>query len=306
MASVWIALNIVALLIAGAIVYFFVSDKGEAPAFFREKRWGITEATFVSIMLQLILLLDRFVVDAFLGSEDIPFIVKVFFATRHLIYAPVILLVIWLSGLKLRQLPKDLGISANRWGQQILMGLKWSLIFPTIMMSASLLRPIERTLILMKQELGESVLNANIAYWGLPVAISLVLSFVVVLTTLEECIYRGIYYGALRKKMNVFPAILISSSFFAVAHGGFDLRIFALGCLLAYLYEKSHSLLSPIAAHFTVNLFRHILSSFVNSSTTSFVAFLNIGAWVLLVVSFIVWGLSSFLNKRQSLSGNSA
>jgi len=72
----------------------------------------------------------------------------------------------------------------------------------------------------------------------------------------EEIFFRGFMYPAIRKKLGVFLGILITAAVFSLLHAhivGF-LPILALGALLAYLYEKTGSLVAPITVHIIHNL----------------------------------------------------
>ncbi len=68
----------------------------------------------------------------------------------------------------------------------------------------------------------------------------------------EETLFRGILYPALRSRMGVLGGILLSSSIFAILHptlpAGF-LPLFSLGVVLAYLYESRKSLVPSIVLH---------------------------------------------------------
>lgn len=71
----------------------------------------------------------------------------------------------------------------------------------------------------------------------------------------EETFFRGVLFAALRQRMARWPAMLISGGLFAASHTnllGF-LPILALGCLLADLYERTGSLLSPVVIHIVHN-----------------------------------------------------
>lgn len=71
----------------------------------------------------------------------------------------------------------------------------------------------------------------------------------------EECLFRGVLFGALRRYSSRGVALLASSALFAAMHTnlvGF-FPIFALGGLLAVLYERSGSLAGPIAVHIVHN-----------------------------------------------------
>ena len=73
----------------------------------------------------------------------------------------------------------------------------------------------------------------------------------------EECFFRGVVYAALRRRTSRIVAILASGAIFALIHTnpvGF-LPIMVLGCVLAYLYERTGSLASPLAIHILHNTF---------------------------------------------------
>jgi membrane protease YdiL (CAAX protease family) len=71
----------------------------------------------------------------------------------------------------------------------------------------------------------------------------------------EELLFRGVLYNWLRQRWGVIPCAIISAGIFSLAHA--DLRmavqIFVTGIVLAVLYERSRSILTPIVAHMTVN-----------------------------------------------------
>ena len=72
---------------------------------------------------------------------------------------------------------------------------------------------------------------------------------------IEEVFFRGFLYTALRKRMNILYSILISSCFFSLLHTnplGF-VPILALGMLLAYVREKTGSLVPSIGIHIMHN-----------------------------------------------------
>lgn len=73
---------------------------------------------------------------------------------------------------------------------------------------------------------------------------------------IEELFFRGFMYNAVKRHIGVFWAALITASFFALLHAhlvGF-IPIVALGLVLAYLYEKTGTLVSSITVHMIHNL----------------------------------------------------
>ncbi|HUU54461.1 MAG TPA: type II CAAX endopeptidase family protein [Armatimonadota bacterium] len=91
----------------------------------------------------------------------------------------------------------------------------------------------------------------------LPTKALLVVGIGLVGPMLEETLFRGILFGALRRQSSFWPAAAASSALFALAHlnpAGLA-AYFALGLVFAYLVERTRSLVTPWAAHAAFNLF---------------------------------------------------
>ncbi len=73
---------------------------------------------------------------------------------------------------------------------------------------------------------------------------------------IEEIFFRGFTYKAFRTRFGVKAAILASSAIFALLHMNFIafVPIFFLGIFLAYLYEKTGSLVPSMTVHMLHNL----------------------------------------------------
>lgn len=78
---------------------------------------------------------------------------------------------------------------------------------------------------------------------------------------IEELFFRGFMYGALKKYVGIFWSMAITAAIFAALHthivGFFPIMV--LGMLLAYLYEKTGTLVSSITVHIMHNLSTVIL-----------------------------------------------
>jgi membrane protease YdiL (CAAX protease family) len=72
----------------------------------------------------------------------------------------------------------------------------------------------------------------------------------------EETIFRGFIYGWLRRRLPVLPAVAVSAVVFSAAHLVLVLALplFAVGVILALLYEYSDSLLPGALVHGLFNL----------------------------------------------------
>jgi membrane protease YdiL (CAAX protease family) len=68
---------------------------------------------------------------------------------------------------------------------------------------------------------------------------------------LEEIFFRGFAYNLFKKTIGIFWGVLVSALFFAYIHANLAsfFPIFCLGILLAYLYEKTGSLIPSITVH---------------------------------------------------------
>jgi membrane protease YdiL (CAAX protease family) len=77
----------------------------------------------------------------------------------------------------------------------------------------------------------------------------------------EELVFRGVLYQWLRDHFGMWPGIVVSSLIFGLAHG--DLAVGGaaaiLGIVLAWTYEKSHSLWPPVVIHVINNSIKIIL-----------------------------------------------
>jgi len=94
--------------------------------------------------------------------------------------------------------------------------------------------------------------------WGTPFVVGVTLVDTVLLTPVfEEIVFRGLLFATLRRRFGVSLAAVSSAALFAVAHGygavGFA-AVFWSGLLWAWAYERTGSLLPPMALHATDNL----------------------------------------------------
>jgi len=98
-------------------------------------------------------------------------------------------------------------------------------------------------------------------YRQTPIRIMIVFVAVVVAPLLEEMMFRGFVQTTIRSYLNIknnaWPAIAISSAFFALMHAdpGHWPALFILGLCLGYSYEKSGSLFRPIFIHLFFNAY---------------------------------------------------
>ena len=72
----------------------------------------------------------------------------------------------------------------------------------------------------------------------------------------EEIMFRGIMYNILRRSMGIKQAIVISSFLFGMFHGNIVQAAYGMvmGTIMAYIYEKYHSLKVPVLFHSGANV----------------------------------------------------
>lgn len=99
------------------------------------------------------------------------------------------------------------------------------------------------------------------------VAPALVLGAVAVAPVAEELLYRGMLFTAFRRRLALWPALGLSGLVFGMSHWETTLEgsllvlliVVPLGMFLAWLYERTGTLLVPILAHATFNLIQVIV-----------------------------------------------
>lgn len=84
---------------------------------------------------------------------------------------------------------------------------------------------------------------------------------VFVVPIVEEALFRGFFFGALRRSMGPFLGAVLSSLAFAALHLSVTAfaPLFVLGLILAYLYERTGSLVPGIAFHAAFNAGSYLL-----------------------------------------------
>ncbi|MBO4837751.1 MAG: CPBP family intramembrane metalloprotease [Lachnospiraceae bacterium] len=113
----------------------------------------------------------------------------------------------------------------------------------------------------------------------------------------EELIFRGLVYRRLRWSADALPAILFSSFVFAVFHGNLlqGIYSFVIGVLLAFVYERTHSLLAPVFVHVGANLVSVVLteveglqSMYLQGNESAFLLMTG-GMMLLFVIAFYLF-----------------
>jgi membrane protease YdiL (CAAX protease family) len=158
---------------------------------------------------------------------------------------------IWVVFVRVRGMSfADLGyvVPDRRWAARgVLAGF---LIFPAALALALFLRPL----------LGsESATNIRQYFGGTDFTVFHALTMLLyggfLVPIAEEMLFRGLLFRWLRQRMDFWGAALISSAIFGVAHLRPDQIVIAalLGLVMAWLYERSRTLVPAILMHQTYN-----------------------------------------------------
>ncbi len=158
--------------------------------------------------------------------------------------------VLYFVRVKYRQPPGALGLTPAHWRRGVFLGAAgyltvFPLLFAARVFSLALARraayqpPLNPVVEILWQEKR---------FWPM----LLIALFICLLGPLiEEIFFRGFVYGALKTKWGIAKAVFFSSVLFSLLHlNPVDLLpILALGMALAYLYEKTGSLVTPFVLH---------------------------------------------------------
>ncbi len=169
-------------------------------------------------------------------------------------YVIVLLFGIWILKLKGSNFADGMGLSIRPYGRLILIGVAAFLafqplnfIYTTAMAAAfyGLRLPIE----------GHPVVKELLRPDEIGTKASLAISVALFAPFFEEIFFRGFLYQALRRNFRAPAAIVITAGLFASIHPRVfqTTLIFPLGLLLAYLMEKTGSVIPCIVVHFLVN-----------------------------------------------------
>jgi membrane protease YdiL (CAAX protease family) len=112
----------------------------------------------------------------------------------------------------------------------------------------------------MRLFLGDAAARGSWVVW---------ISVVLLLPAMEELLFRGAIYGAMRRTLHPALAVALSAALFGLAHEpSAALPAAALGAMLATLYELTGSLAAPLAFHALHNGFTLLLATYVPGKLT--------------------------------------
>jgi len=227
----------------------------KAPPFNAEIRWTIGDIVKVFILvtslIYLPVIIHKFFLNTFgLGqSEDI----RILFTTSVMDFSALIL-VLYIVIKKRGQTLEALGIARTRFLRNVVLGFIGYLCVLPIFLFVIFFVMLVVTL------LGYSPSEQQILTMFIRQENPFTLAYMIILTiflgpVIEEIFFRGFVYPVLRAKLGVPMAIGLTSILFSFLH--FKAIVFVpilvLGVILAYVYEKTSSLIASITLHIIHN-----------------------------------------------------
>jgi membrane protease YdiL (CAAX protease family) len=166
----------------------------------------------------------------------------------------------------------SLGLTIRNWKGDVKTGLKYYLIvLPVIIASGFIVDFVLRAFGIEPEQ--QDIINNLLNEDSLGVLAFMVFFGMLAAPIVEELLFRGFLQSAVRITCDKWQTVLISGFVFASIHWNAHvfLQIFVLGVLLAYLFEKTGSLVAPITVHIchnTITLaflisYKHFLKSHV-------------------------------------------
>jgi len=220
-------------------------------------RWSIWDALKVIILFfffgYCIAIMGALILPIFPKGADTGAIVSIISTTIMDIMGIVI--IFYFAFFCYRHKARDLGLTLKNFFRNVLYGFVGYLsalpvLFVTLIVTALIVE------LARYKPAPQPVFNLFMGEKSAPVLAYLAIFVAVAGPIMEEIFFRGFVYTAFKKEIGVNGAVVASAFLFSLLHVhliGF-LPILILGIFLAYLYEKTGSLVSSITVHVLHNL----------------------------------------------------
>lgn len=141
--------------------------------------------------------------------------------------------------------------------------------------------------------------SARVMFQGQNVLL-LILDTVILGPLTEEMIFRGMTFRRIRDHAGETKAIFLSALLFGVYHMNIvqGLFSFIVGCLLAWLYAESGTLLVPLAAHMLINFYAAVYNLKIDLLAEN-TGFVKAAAIVQLLIAAVT-GILILLRKKRA------
>ncbi len=178
------------------------------------------------------------------GENNVIIILSVFVNSLTSLY------IIYMVCVEYKQPLISIGLTLVNWRKNVAEGIKkYVIALPFFALAGFLTDYVSKQFGAMpqQQEIAKRVLHEQ----SVEALVFMVVFGVVIAPVIEELLFRGFLQTALNRYLGKWGAILLSSCFFAIVHMNIYvfLQIFLLGILLAYVFQKTGSLISTMTIH---------------------------------------------------------
>ncbi len=241
----------------GHLAARFLSDRSwrRKDLYDRQVNWSIADSLMIVLLFVALSLLSGVFSRSQPGGADSGREITVQYVIAD-IFSHLVVLLFALAILRQRggRFSEGMGLRLRPHGRLILIGLVAFLAFQPLRLIYTtavvaffygLRLPIE----------AHPVVDELLKQDRMDLRLSLAFSVVVAAPFFEEIFFRGFLYQALRRRMYPWAAVLATGLLFAIIHPSFFQAslVFPLGLLLAYLMEKTGSLIPCMVVHFLIN-----------------------------------------------------
>lgn len=171
-----------------------------------------------------------------------------------LAFCVVLLFGIWILKHKGARFARSMGLMLRPCGRLIVIGVVAFLVFLPFRLIYTAVAVSCFNALGVRME-AHPVVEELLKPVGMDLKLSLVFSVVISAPFFEEIFFRGFFYQAIRKYVQIWAAVGLTAMLFAAIHPSLfqACLIFPLGLLLAYLMERTGSVIPGIVVHFLTN-----------------------------------------------------
>jgi len=233
------------LLIAMLAFYGWLAGRSTARALLTTQPFGIPDALCAGTLgLWMITVITR--------SLDTPQVISLqAIIANSVLYASLIIGIFGVMGFRGESAVRIFQLQPARFSKAALTGLLWLVItYPLILVTQETMQQFTGS-----TDDSQLIFRYFLEHPDLRHRIAVILMAVIVAPVAEEIIFRGFFYGVIRRFGGRIPAILTSSLLFAAIHVHLPSvpGLCILAMILCFLYERTGSLWAPITLHSAFN-----------------------------------------------------
>ncbi|MFA4981257.1 MAG: CPBP family intramembrane glutamic endopeptidase [Candidatus Omnitrophota bacterium] len=253
-----VAVLLLGIFVLGALVSVRLSRKKIDIATYvpQPVKWGILDVAKVAILClffgYMVTLTESALVRIFsiIKNDNFRMVVN-----SSILDTLVIVFILYFAVGQYKEKLASLGISAKNFSRNVFYGIVGYIAAVPILVAILIITVAVITALKYMPE-KQPIVELFLKEKNAPLLIFTTLFAAIAGPVVEELFFRGFMYNALKKRAGIIWAMLITAAVFAGLHAhlvGF-LPIMVLGIVLAYLYEKTGTLVSSITVHIMHNL----------------------------------------------------